>query len=96
MIDKYKYYIIDLQHQFCLVLALHCLIVFIFRNKIPESDSWQSNETKVDGIKKIPFLSLDEHEGATEENAKYKQKTNPDWDGLGDVDLLPVLILKLV
>ena len=88
--------IMEIHHQFCLVLVLYCLVVLIFRNKIPESNSWQSNETKIDGIKKIPLLSLDEHEGAAEENAKYKQKTNPDRDGLGDINLLPVLILKLV
>ena len=86
----------EIQHQFCLVLPLHCLVVFIFWNKIPESDSGQSNETEVDGIEEIPLLSLDEHEGPAEENAKYKEKTNPDGDWLGDIHLLPVLILKLV
>ena len=42
------------------------------------------------------MLSLDEHKGPAEEDAEYEQKTNPDGDWLGDIHLLPVLILELV
>ena len=94
-----KYQVIQICHQFRLILALHdwaCLILFVFRYEISEANRGESYETKVDGVQEIPFLSLNEHKGASKENSKYKKKANPDGDGLGDIHLLPVLVFKLV
>ena len=90
-------------HQFRLVLSLlppSCLLLllpaFVLRNKVSEPDSRESYEAEVDGVEEVPFLSLDEHEGPAEEDSENEKKTDPDGDGLGDIDLLPVLVLKLV
>ena len=90
-------------HQFRLVLPLLpsssqliLLPTFVLRNKVSEPDSRESYEAEVDGVEEVPFLSLDEHEGPAEENSEDEKKTDPDGDWLGDIHLLPVLILKLV
>ena len=93
--------VIGTLYQFLLILIVPlqgctCLIVFIFGNKISKSNGRQCYETKVDGVEEVPLLCLDKHKCPAEENSEDEKKTNPYWDRLGDVHLLPVLVLELV
>ena len=42
------------------------------------------------------FASVETYLHTPKEYPKYEQEADPDGDGFGDVDLLPVLVLELV